>query len=650
MPDYINPNSFVVHLTGPNGETIKVSPYAKVRLSSYFDKYKSRGFIRDASMGADVSAVRPKQIRGRTSLNKRNPKINQPSMEVIQETAQVKQSNQRKQRRQQIAKARKIIKKSEPRRTPIKNIKGGKRQVVGRNINIDATELLHNNLKQINYPISNNIGIGILSYERPNALKNCVNSIIKHTDLQKTTIFISDDSSTNPELLKYLDELKTSNNFVVLKNTTRLGIAGNTNRLIRCLSRFKYGMLLNDDVEILHEKWEYFYAEALKATKMHHLIFQQDGLFGTNREGLKLSVVNGKRLLEVNDRPHGAVLAFTRQMLVKCGYFDESYGIYGMEHVDWSSKAYEMGLQLKGYYDVRGSEHYFKLHNEKSAVEEKGKHLRNAKKIFDARKPERKLPSEQSKVPEIAYVIPFRNIDRQKSIETVLNNIRAQKFPVVHIIAVEQDSKANYDVAESNPIIYELAGSDNPLFNKSMAFNLGVSRAICDKIILHDADMLAQSNYSQKISDILDSKSGCHIGARVLYADQASTDLINKKNTVGDQVKCERVVGYYEGGSLACTKKVYWKIGAFNEDFWGYGCEDCDFYARLASDAGWCGDRSVDLLHLWHSRTSGWNAHHDENKRIQASLNSLSMAERVKLQIRQLVRNGYERFLSKRIK
>ncbi len=218
MPVYINPNSFVVHLTGPNGEVIKVSPYAKIDLPVYFDKYKSRGFLKDAIGGNPAVTNQQRKIRGRTTVNKRNPKVKQPAMEVVQQNAQVKQLEERKKRRQQIAKAKKIINKTDHKRRHIKRVgsKSNKR-VVGRRANVNATELLHSNLKKINYPISNNIGIGILSYQRPDALKNLVNSIIRHTDLQKTTVFISDDASDDPELIKYLDELSVSNNFVIIR-------------------------------------------------------------------------------------------------------------------------------------------------------------------------------------------------------------------------------------------------------------------------------------------------------------------------------------------------------------------------------------------------------------------------------------------------
>ena len=43
-------------------------------------------------------------------------------------------------------------------------------------------------------------------------------------------------------------------------------------------------------------------------------------------------------------------------MLDKCGFFDEDYGKYGMEHVDWSMKPYDFGVQENGFFDVVGYE------------------------------------------------------------------------------------------------------------------------------------------------------------------------------------------------------------------------------------------------------------------------------------------------------
>ena len=520
--------------------------------------------------------------------------------------------------------------------------------VVGKGLATDATELLQSNLEKDYFPISNNIGIGIMSYERVDTLRRLVNSIVKHTDLRKTTIFISDDGSGSQELLKYLDELATTNNFVIIKNPERIGIAGNSNRLIRCLTRFQYGMILNDDVEILHNDWEYYYVDAMKCTGMHHFLYRQAGVYGATAGDLVS--FGGINLRKVDVKPHGAVMAFTREMLVKCGYFNEAYGMYGMEHVDWSQKVWEMGLQKPGFFDVDGSSRFFRIHGEKSAVGDRDVLLKEARLVFKNRSPNRIGPTEKSKVPEITYVIPFRDLERNESIVTVINNIRAQRFPVIHTIMIEQDIKTQINVLDFAPVFYHLAKRiQNPLFNKAIAFNLGVQKTTTQKVILHDADMLTQGHYTKYVWDVLESSKSCHLGGKVIYTDESSTKKINTSGLVDHEVQCERVVGYFEGGSMACHVSAYWECGAFNEDFWGYGCEDCDFYARLAGYTKWVEDRSFNLLHLWHTRAAGWDEHHKRNKKIESELKVRSISERVRLQYQQLEKVGYKDELDKAI-
>ena len=648
MPEYINPNPFIVHLAGPDGTVTKVKPHAKITLTEYYDVYVKRGFIK--KVGGNSNNIKQqntihKKLGIRAELNK-TQKLKPADVKAKPQAIPLSQqasSTQFKNRRQRIARAKKITQNKNTKLTT----KGLKRaaKIVGRNLGENANALLRSNLDEKYFPISNNIGVGILSYERLDCLKRLVDSILRYTDLRKTTIFISDDASDDEQLREYLDHLSQTGDFVIIRNDTRLGVAGNSNRLIRCLSRFKCGLLLNDDVEVLKKGWEYFYAQAMRRTKMHHFIYRQSGVYGASK-GEKLSKL-GVAINRVNERPHGAVLAFSISMVEKCGYFNEDYGIYGMEHVDWSSKAHEFGLQEKGFYDVDGSDLYFKLHNVASAVENRETHLKHARKLFAGRIKKLKIePTLDSRVDDMTYVVPFRDFERTKSISTVVNNIRAQRLPVINIVVVEQDNQACLDLEDCQPVIYLNAPrSDSELFNKSYAFNVGVKAALSDKIILHDADMITQGDYAATINDILDKYESCHIGSRVIYTDQQSCDDINQRGEVSEDVKCERVVGYFEGGSLACTKLAYWKCGGFNEDFWGYGCEDCDFYKIISEYARWLEDRSYDFLHLWHSRVSGWNQYHDINKQIESRLNKLTVKERVDRQLKQLKANGYRTLL-----
>ena len=610
---------------GQQGEQIRIKPGQKAILNAYFDRYQTRGFIK-------LTSLKKTLITPTTQLTKKHTtkRIKQiPTTHLIPATIPIVQPN------------------LGPINPP--DMKTHKEQrIVGRRVHADATELLRTNLNKSSIPISNNIGVGILSYNRHHSLKRLVNSIITNTNINQTTIFISDDNSTDTPTLEYLNTIEQQGNIIVLKNNIRLGVAGNSNRLLRCLSRFKYGIILNDDIEILQQGWEYLYADAMVTTNMHHFAYKQEGVYGTTRGNHRK--VNNINLLMVMEKPHGAVLAFDNTMLSKCGYFDESYGYYGMEHVDWSKKAWEFSLQQPGFWDLADADKYFKLHPEPSAVPGRAEQLDKARQKFRTRNSTYIGPTTASVVPEITYIIPFRNVgnaDREGCIQTVVENVRAQRYPVIQLLLIEQDKNSNVNVQAMQPASHYLV--PNPytdLFNKSQAFNVGVSKTTTHKLVLHDADMLVQGDYTQSIANVLDTYEACHMGKLVLYADNRSTVKLCQTKIIDDNVICDRIVGYFEGGSLACTKTAYWKVGGFCEDFWGYGVEDCDFYARISNASKWLENRKFDFLHLWHGRPPHWDDHHNENIAKGKLLQMLSIAERIKLQYKRLKELGWQNEIS----
>lgn len=626
MPEYYNHNSFTVYMPGPDGRLVELKSRQKRILPDFFERYRSRGLIKLAAEAKNSASralykqLQAKQLQAKHNISKTSTRITN-DREVNKKTRQqVKENLERKRVRQ--------------KQIPVKN------SIVGKTVNADANKLLRNNLESVTYPISNNIGVGILSYNRANSLRRCIDSILKHTDLDKTTVFISDDGSDDDKTLRLLDGLEKYKNITILRNIERIGIGGNSNRLLRCMSRFKYGILLNDDVEILKDGWEYFYPKVMEELNFKHFIYRQPGVYGAEKG--QPYAINGINLLRTEEKPHGAILAYTSEMHKEIGYFDERYGEYGMEHVDWSTRVYEHNLQPKGYFDVYGSDSYFKIHAEPSSVADKSNKLKKAKDIFKHRTSAYVEATDRTKVDHVTYVIPYRNMNRNDDISTVISNIRSQRFPSIDIVVVEQDIRTQLNIGSNLPINYNLVTDDgNKPFNKAKAFNRGVQIASGELIVLHDADMLIDGMYTSKIHEILKNYEACHIGKTVIYADKESSSVINASRKVNDKVNCDRIVGYYEGGSLACRKSAYWKCGGFNEDYYGYGCEDCDFFARISKNASWFGERSISMLHLWHDRAEGWDKHHIENKRIEESLNRLSIQERINRQLIQLERNGY---------
>jgi predicted glycosyltransferase involved in capsule biosynthesis len=241
-------------------------------------------------------------------------------------------------------------------------------------------------------------------------------------------------------------------------------------------------------------------------------------------------------------------------------------------------------------------------------------------------------------------VIPLRDIGRANCIETVIQNVRAQRFPVVQIIISEQDDKEILDKSKMPCVDYIFSKNPRPdlPFSKSQAFNDGVKLAKNNNLILHDADMLVRGDYTSIMNDLLNKHESVHIGLNVCYMTKESTDKIvseykiNEKNVLSD-----RVVNYYEGGSLGIRKDIYIKIGGFDEEFIGYGCEDCEFFYRMKNATDLFNERTIDLFHLWHGRTTGWEKYHEANKKIQSRIFSTPLDVHIK-QIHDYLVNKYK--------
>lgn len=586
LVEYQNPNPFAVQLIGPDKRAIKVPRYSRVVLSDWF-----------------ISRYTPKYLKVLRFLNATEAATVQVAVAIPSKVP---------------AAARRAapppVPRISPRRAGLTMPVRTPGKIVGHKANGNATRMFQQAIEDDVYPISNNIGIGILSYNRLGSIQRLVESIRKYTNLRRTAVFISDES-TSTDVREWLSQ---QTDIVCVLNEQRLGVAGNSNRLLRCLSRFKHKLLLNDDVEVLAKGWESFYFDAMQKTGMHHFCFRQLGIYGASGYNESQTIRKGVTLRTVLDKPQGSVMALDGFAFETIGYFDERFGIYGSEHVDWSERVAHSGIQLAGYHDVIGSEKYFKIWNEESAVEDRTIHFAKSKQVYSKIAAEKRIyvqPTSASEVPSISVIIPCRTTSaRTSSIPTVIDNIRAQRFPNIDIIVIEQDRALHIPDESIYPCRHGLADAtlDKP-FNKSLAFNTGVSKAKHNKLLLHDADIMVPGWYINKISKLLDKYEGCHLGQQVLYLTPNSTSEVNTNKTLTNK-QCESAVDYFEGGSLAITKEAYIRIGGFDERFIGYGVEDCEFYQRMKECTKFVEDRTVRMIHLWHDRTPGWEALHKINK------------------------------------
>jgi len=228
------------------------------------------------------------------------------------------------------------------------------------------------------------IGIAILSTDRPNCLSRLLQSINKHTNKKDLCVFVVDDSSKEKDCLNVCKSYK----WVSFSHTgERIGVAKNTNEALSKISSFKYKIILNNDVEILRVGWEYYYFLSMQQTGFHHFCFQQEGLWGagTEKRPQEIKEYNGRSIKTLHNFPQGAILTLDDVAFNTIGYFDDkSFKSYGYAHWDFSFRISESGIQPKGVHDVIGSNDYFKVHDEKctTPVLERIKYYKKNEQVF----------------------------------------------------------------------------------------------------------------------------------------------------------------------------------------------------------------------------------------------------------------------------
>lgn len=662
MIEFINNNSYTVYLTGPDGKTITMSSKQRRLLPEYFERYCAKGYISKVSVGTPVvqrristSRTVSGQARSGTATPQADP-VPTPEETVIKQArdeprpivrveARIQRPAQERSPKQMRVVRQSSRSKSKTRvtpqqptpntrsvpivaQTPVHNeveTRRRGRKDVGRPVGGDVTTMLLENLASHSYPISNNVGVGILSYNRLQSLTRLVESIKRNTDLRRVTVFISDDASSK-DVTDYLRSLIPQ--FVVLVNNERLGVAGNSNRLMRCLSRFRHCFLLNDDVEITSPGWTDVYVNAAARTGLKHFCRRQAGIYGAGA-GNDVSM-NGVDLKAVERKPHGAFLYFDHEVFTRIGYFDEGFGIYGMEHVDWSDRAIRSGLCGRAYYDVAGAANYVTLCQEPSVIDGRVAMLEAARERYATLDKDRLYVncSSRTVVPALSCIIPCRDAERCGGVVAAINGMRALRIPQVELIVSEHDDASRIP-GEVQPFVSKLTYSGGRMFNKSLAFNAGAALASHPYLLLHDADILVRDDYGLRTLAILSDFESAHLGGRVLYLTPESSRSVTMGGMIDNSMICEKAIGYFEGGSLACRRATYWKVGGFNECFWGYGAEDCEFYDRLVNNSRFADDRSFDFVHIYHGRTPDWQEAHRINRAIVNDLEAQPMDRRV---------------------
>lgn len=180
----------------------------------------------------------------------------------------------------------------------------------------------------------------LLSYENPDLLKKCVESVLNNTSVPSRLIII-DNASKDPKVKKYIAGVRGNEKILVDKffSEENLGFAGGINKGLR-LSIARYVCILNNDC-IVSQGWLKEMIKVASIDASIGLVNPQSNTFGCPTE----DATKGKsaRYVEL-----GSIIGFAclikREVLDQIGMLDESYSGVCYEDTDFSCRAHKVGF------------------------------------------------------------------------------------------------------------------------------------------------------------------------------------------------------------------------------------------------------------------------------------------------------------------
>jgi len=207
------------------------------------------------------------------------------------------------------------------------------------------------------------VGIGILSYNRPDSLTKCLDSLFDNLDLP-AQVAVSFD-------LWNRDFQSIAEHYPIWAiSGSQRGIPAANNRLLKFFEAYDAIFLVQDDIRFLRPEWLETYLQGLAVVP--YLSFfdpyyppdpSRPRHFKANYFKRRQQVIrDGVRLWLCHKSPQGAFQAISRACVERVGHFDPGFGTYGIEHHDYWLRTCNAGFSpAECFYDVEQSVELLKI-------------------------------------------------------------------------------------------------------------------------------------------------------------------------------------------------------------------------------------------------------------------------------------------------
>lgn len=183
------------------------------------------------------------------------------------------------------------------------------------------------------------IGLGIVTYQRPDYFSQCVEAILKNAINKVDVCFAYNDGSKvgDKEYRKIYKTLDKRIKYRYMPGNK--GVAVAKNYLLRRMmdAGCDYMFIIEDDILIKSPKAITEYVRLSKESGIEHFLFAHHG---TENEGKLYLSKNG---VELYTACIGAYCMYTRRVINKVGYFDENFK-NAFEHVEHTYRIAKAGF------------------------------------------------------------------------------------------------------------------------------------------------------------------------------------------------------------------------------------------------------------------------------------------------------------------
>lgn len=215
----------------------------------------------------------------------------------------------------------------------------------------------------------------------------------------------------------------------------------------------------------------------------------------------------------------------------------------------------------------------------------------------------------------LSVIIPYCNQDQSRlpALEIMLDCIKNQDFmctdhnntPIngqraFEFIFIEQKNSNDYQVVDTKGIPDEhIVVEHHGLFNKSWLMNIAARKATQDVLVFMDADTIFGTEYLYFVNH-------WRINQKPTPKFFIGWDWIIKLPGRDEPtVRMVRSTALTAGGIFWINKDFFWEAGGMNENYFGYGGEDNDFWVRANFLLGKRNLKNVSnapypLAHIYH--------------------------------------------------